>query len=344
MDYLQSHCPDTVVVVITGFASTESAITALRKGAYDYLTKPLDVDLVQCVVARALEKAHLHKDLQRSLTQLKAREEQLLKAHDELARRVEAYTAANTMLERAIAERTQTEETLRRTAEELARSNADLQEFAYVASHDLQEPLRMVTSYVQLLAKRYQGQLDAEAHQFISFAVEGAQRMRVLLHDLLTYSRIGTGEQTVAPADCETILAQTLGNLRMAIAESTAEVTHDPLPTLLTDAVQLGQVFQNLLGNALKFRGQEPPRIHIAARQDGNRWVFSVRDNGIGIDPQYAERIFAVFQRLHTRREYSGSGIGLAICKKVVEHHGGRIWVESEFGKGATFFFTLPVS
>src|SRR5215813_7645021 len=240
----------------------------------------------------------------------------------------------NTELERRVEERTA----------ELRRSNEELQQFAYVASHDLQEPLRMVTNYVQLLAQRYQGQLDSEAQEFIGYAVEGAQRMKALIDDLLAYSRVNIRERLVVPTDSGAVLQQTLQNLHMQIAESGATVTADSLPKVSADRMQLGLLWQNLLSNALKFRGQEPPRVHVSARHQGNEWVFSVRDNGIGMEPRHTERIFQMFQRLHTRQEYPGTGIGLAICRKIVERHGGRIWVESEPGRGTTFFFTLPAA
>jgi len=200
----------------------------------------------------------------------------------------------------------------------------------------------MVTSYVQLLARRYKGKLDGEADEFIGFAVDGAARMQQLINDLLTYSRVGTKGREFEPTDCEIILEQALENLQIAIEEKNATVTHDPLPTVLADSVQLGQLFQNLIGNAIKFQGPEPPHVHVSAGRNENGWVFSVRDNGIGIAPEYAERIFVIFQRLHTRDKHPGTGIGLAVCKKIVERHGGRTWVESKPGKGATFYFTLP--
>ena len=243
-----------------------------------------------------------------------------------------------------ITDRKRAEEALRVKTEELARSNRELEQFAYVASHDLQEPLRMVTSYVQLLARRYKGKLDSDADEFIAFAENGAIRMWRLINDLLTYSRVGAWGKELEPVDCETVLNQSLDNLKVAIEENGAVVTHDPLPTVMADHPQLVQLFQNLIGNAIKFRGSEPPRIHVSASRNGNGWTFSVCDNGIGIAPEYAKRIFVIFQRLHSRKEYPGTGIGLAICQKIVERHGGRIWVESEVGKGATFYFILPTS
>jgi PAS domain S-box-containing protein len=240
-----------------------------------------------------------------------------------------------------VTERKQAEESLAKHAAELTRSNAELERFAYVASHDLQEPLRMVTSFTQLLAKRYRDKLDKDADEYIAFILDGTRRMHELINDLLAYSRVGRYEQQFKPTNCGEVLSRVLGNLRAAIADTGAQVTHDPLPTLVADRFQLEQLLQNLLSNALKFRGEEPPRIHVSARQQGSEWVFSVRDNGIGVDPQFAGRIFVIFQRLHSRKEYPGTGIGLAICKKIVERHGGRIWVESEPGRGATFYFTV---
>ncbi len=230
---------------------------------------------------------------------------------------------------------------LARYAQDLSRSNAELEQFAYVASHDLQEPLRMVASFTQLLAKRYQGRLDQDADEFIGFAVDGATRMQQLINDLLAYSRVGTRGKPPAPADLNEILGHAEANLHEAIKESSTVVTHEPLPQVDGDQSQLIQLFQNLLANAIKFRGQEPPRIHISAQPWEQGWRLAVQDNGIGIAPEHQERIFAIFQRLHPRDEYPGTGIGLAICKKIVERHGGRIWVESAPGQGATFYFNI---
>jgi PAS domain S-box-containing protein len=248
-----------------------------------------------------------------------------------------------TTILRDITERVEVEERLKQRTEALARSNAELQQFAYVASHDLQEPLRMVSSFTQLLAKRYQGKLDAQADEYIAFAVDGAARMQVLINDLLLYSRVETQGQPFAPTDSGEVLAAALTNLKIALEESEAVVTHDPLPIVMSDETQLGQVFQNLIANAIKFRNEIPPEVHISARKTEDYWLFSVRDNGIGIAPEFFERIFIIFQRLYTKEEYPGTGIGLAVCKRIVERHRGRIWVESQPGEGATLYFTLPV-
>jgi hypothetical protein len=226
----------------------------------------------------------------------------------------------------------------------MERSNKDLQQFAYVASHDLQEPLRMVSSYVQLLQRRYQGKLDADADDFIGFAVDGATRMQHLIQGLLSYSRINTHGNPPSPTDVGEVLEQVTTNLRLAIDESNARITHESVPVVEADATQLVQLFQNLIANAIKFCSALPPQIHISAEKEDPYWVFSIRDNGIGLDPEFADRIFAIFQRLHSRKDYPGTGIGLAICKRIVERHGGTIWVTSAPGEGSTFCFTLPAS
>ncbi|HTX92856.1 MAG TPA: PAS domain S-box protein [Anaerolineales bacterium] len=241
-----------------------------------------------------------------------------------------------------ITERKKAEQELKLALEELKRSNAELEQFAYVASHDLQEPLRMVSSYMQLLERRYKGKLDKDADDFIGFAVDGSARMQRLINDLLAYSRVGTRGLPFAPTSSEAALGLALENLHVAVQENKAKVTHDPLPEVVADETQLVQLFQNLIGNALKFHGRKAPRVHVSVESKEREWVFSVRDNGIGIDSQYTERIFIIFQRLHGRDKYAGTGIGLAICKKIVQRHGGRIWVESQPDQGATFYFTLP--
>ncbi len=258
----------------------------------------------------------------------------------ERKRAEEALQAVNTELESRVRERTAQ---LEEANAELARSNAELEQFAYVASHDLQEPLRMVSSFTQLLAKRYQGKLGDDADDFIGYVVDGAARMQQLINDLLAYSRVGRTDKGLASTDCMAVLTAVRANLRRIIEENGVEVIVAPLPSLWTEESQLLQLFQNLIGNAIKFRKKdEPPRVQVGASRQGEEWLFWVRDNGIGIEQQYSERIFHVFQRLHNRKEYPGTGIGLAVCKKVVERHGGRIWVESELGKGSTFYFTLP--
>jgi PAS domain S-box-containing protein len=241
-----------------------------------------------------------------------------------------------------ITERKRSEAALHHAHEDLKRSNSELAQFAYVASHDLQEPLRMVSSYTQLLARRYGDKLDGDAREFMAFVVDGAARMKQLIEDLLAYSRVGTRGRELKPVATEAPLRRAILNLKSAIDESSAAVTFDALPTLEADEMQLAQLFQNLIGNALKFRSASVPRIHVSAAEKQGGWEFAVKDNGIGIESQYFERIFKVFQRLHDKGEYPGTGIGLAICKKVVERHQGTIWVESKPGEGTTFLFTLP--
>ncbi len=245
---------------------------------------------------------------------------------------------------RDITARKRAEQALSERAAELARSNAELQQFAYVASHDLQEPLRMVANYTQLLARRYRGRLDPDADEFIAYAVEGATRMEALIQALLAYSRVTTQAQVPMRVSPDRILSVALANLTVAIQESGAIITSDPMPDVMADEVQLMQVFQNLVGNALKFRRGEPCQIHIAGTARGHECIFSVRDNGVGIAPEHHDRIFGLFQRLQARAAYPGTGMGLAICKKIAERHGGRIWVESEPGEGSTFYFTLPLA
>ena len=237
------------------------------------------------------------------------------------------------------------EEALRKFSLDLARSNAELERFAYVASHDLQEPLRMVSSYTQLLSKRYKGKLDANADEFINYAVDGASRMQKLINDLLALSRVGTQAKPSEPVDTAATLARVLSDMHSTIEAAGATVEKpDVMPTVMADGTQIGQLFQNLVGNAFKFRQEEAPRLEIRVEpvEDGAFWQFAFQDNGIGIEPQYFERIFVIFQRLHSKESYPGTGIGLAICKKIVERHGGRLWVESEVGHGTTFYFTLP--
>jgi signal transduction histidine kinase len=244
----------------------------------------------------------------------------------------------NADLERKVAERT-AELSVR--ARDLERSNMELQQFAYVASHDLQEPLRTIASFTQLLAKRYEDKLDDKAREFINFAVDGCKRLQTLINDLLAFSRVGTHAKPHVRVQCDAVLDRVLKGLRLAIEDSGAMISREPLPVVVADEIQLCQLFQNLIGNAIKFKGQSVPRIHISAERNGTGWKIAVRDNGIGIDPEHNERIFVIFQRLHTKTQYPGTGIGLAICKKIAERHGGRIWAEASPGGGSTFCFTI---
>lgn len=236
-----------------------------------------------------------------------------------------------------------TEEALREAIEALRSSNADLEQFAYAASHDLQEPLRNVAIFSQLLKDRYGGRLDRQADEFLAYTVEGAKRMEILIKDLLTYTQATqTSDKPITPVNAGEVLEKTLASLKVIIDEHNATITDDPLPALLVHEAHLQQIFQNLIGNSIKYRNQEPPHLHIGAAPEGSYWLFSVRDNGIGIDPKYSQQVFGIFKRLHSREKYPGTGIGLALCQKIVTRYRGRIWVESELGKGATFRFTLP--
>jgi len=263
--------------------------------------------------------------IQQETTERRQAEASLKQLNEELEARVQERTAA-----------------LNEANASLVHSNRELEQFAYVASHDLQEPLRAVNSYTQLLARKYEGNLDAKADKYIGYIIEGATRMQQLINDLLEFSRVGTRAKELKPTACEAVLSQVRDNLMVAIAESNAVVTHEPLPTVMGDETQLIQLLQNLISNAIKFRREEPPRVHVSAVQREKEWAFEVRDNGIGMESEYFERIFMIFQRLHSRSEYPGNGIGLANCKKIVERHGGCIWVESTPGVGTTFHFTIP--
>ncbi len=266
----------------------------------------------------------------------------LARLSNEMAEKLSRSHTSLENLRREVAVRKAVEEKLKQYTDELRRSNEDLEQFAYVASHDLQEPLRMVSSYTELLARHYEGRLDEKAKKFMDYAVDGATRMQRLINDLLAYSRVGTRGKSLEATDTHALLGEAIRNLAVVIEQKRAVITNDALPTVRADASQLVQLFQNLISNAIKFQGENIPHIHVSAQDKGREWVFSVRDNGIGIDRKYADRIFVIFQRLHTRQEYPGTGIGLAVCKKIVERHGGRIWFESERGKGSTFFFTIP--
>jgi signal transduction histidine kinase len=322
----------------------------------DFSTEKLRLEETQRAVLNILEDFNPDilrlEDTQRALLNilddLNQSNEELQKAHDVLEIRVAERTAelqqSNAQLREEMEERKRAEEALRRRTDELARSNAELEQFAYIASHDLQEPLRMVSSYVELLAKRYRAKLDQDADDFIGYASDGASRMQKLINDLLAYSRVGTRGKSFEEVSLETALARALANLQLVIKEKNAIITHDSLPIVYGDMGQLAQVFQNLVDNAIKFRSEDRPRVHVSARVEGGECVCSVRDSGIGIAPEYLNRLFLLFQRLHTRKEYPGTGIGLAICKRIVERHGGKIWVESRPGEGSTFSFRIPIT
>jgi PAS domain S-box-containing protein len=297
--------------------------------------KPATVEFLESIsplIGEAIQRFHAEEELAKYRGHL----EELVQ------KRTVELEAANVQLQREITERKIADETLRYTAAELARSNRDLEQFAYVASHDLQEPLRAVSGYIQLLQQRYTDKLDEKALQYIAGAVDGAARMQRLITDLLAFSRVGTRERIVESTDLSAALASAMENLKVSIQEAHARITSDALPRLPVDSTQIEQLFQNLISNAVKFRSKQAPEIHIGANHRPGEWVFSVRDNGIGISSQYAERIFMIFQRLHTRRNYPGTGIGLAICKKIVERHGGKIWVDPSPEKGSIFHFTIP--
>ena len=332
------NTPEVPFIFVSGVMGEELAIETLKNGATDYVLKQR-LSRLAPAVRRALKEAKEH------LKRKKA-EEELKKYHAQLEEVVQERTAelitANAQLKLEISERRRAEENLQRTANELARSNADLTQFAAVVSHDLQEPLRVIDGFVTLLGRRYQGRLDAKADKYIGYTVDGVNRMQRLITDVLQYSKVGTRGRILQPVDFSVAVDKALFNLQTAVEETCAVVTKDQLPTLSADASLISRLFQNLIGNALKFRGQEPMKVHISAGQKKDKWVFYVRDNGIGIEPKYAEKIFGMFQRLHTAREYPGTGLGLAICKRIVEHHGGEIWLESEPGDGSTFYFSIP--
>src|SRR5262245_52948042 len=299
---------DTAIILVSGIHISDlDRLKGYDSGAVDYVSVPIVPEMLRAKV----------------------------RVYIDLFRKTRELHRLNRDLEHLVAERTA----------ELSRSNEELRQFAVIASHDLQEPLRMISSFVQLLSKRYKGKLDATAEEFIRFAVDGTRRMHGLIDDLLVYSRLDTTAAASTSVDCQKALGRALDNLRLAIDESGAVVEHDSLPIVRADESQLVQLLQNLIGNAIKFRQKDrPPRIQVGAEPRDRKWCLSVRDNGIGIDPRYFERIFQIFQRLHGREEYPGTGIGLAICKKIVDRHRGRIWVESKPGQGSTFHFTLPGS
>lgn len=324
---------DTPIIFLTALKSEEHLFRGYYMGAVDYLYKPIVPEVLRSKVSVFVDLSKKNCLLRNHAAALEQKNRELQDQISERLRAEEDVRRLNAELERRVQERTQ----------ELSRSNDELRQFAYVASHDLQEPLRTVGSYAQLLAKRYKGKLGEDADEFIGYMVGGVNRMHTLLNDMLAFSRVTQNQnKPFARAQLDTVLQAALMNLELTIKESSAEITAGHLPTVMCDETQIGQVFQNLIGNAIKYKSTDAPRIEISAEQQGEECVISVKDNGIGIDPQYHERIFGIFKRLHGR-ELPGTGMGLAICKRIVERHSGRIWVESQQGQGANFRFTLPV-
>ena len=321
-----------IVTRRAGEDSSETALALMLLGNVILLERPMRVTTMVSTVHTALRSRE---------RQYQARD--YLEEREQSARQIHTL---NAQLEDKVLERTKelenSNKVLMQRSEELVRINAELERFAYISAHDLQEPLRTVSSFVGLLVKRYKGQLDSDADDFIDYILDGTERMKQLIRDLLKYSRLGGRQMKLEQVDCNAIASQAVGALKSAIDQTGATVQTDMLPLVRGDPSQFGLVFQNLVANALKFKSKRPPRIHISAKQQDREWLFSVADNGIGMEPQYVERIFEIFQRLHTQQEYPGTGIGLAICKRIIEAHNGRIWAESIPGKGSTFYFTLP--
>jgi len=263
-------------------------------------------------------------------------------SRDQLERQIDITAYANAELKREVLEKKNAEARLREASHELERSNAELRQLANVAAHDLQEPLRAVVSFTQLLWKRYRDRLDQQAEEFMNYAVDGARNMRQLLQDIQAYLVVGQEQMSLTTTNTDTIFDITLERLSETIEENNVVITREPLPTVDADPMQIGVVFQQLLGNAIKFRSEEDPKIHIRAEEQEHHWIFSLRDNGIGFDSQYLDKIFIIFEQLFAHKEYAGTGLGLALCKKIIEQHGGSIWAESKLGEGAIFYFTLP--
>jgi signal transduction histidine kinase len=324
---------DTPIIFLTALKSEEHLFRGYYMGAVDYLYKPIVPEVLRSKVTVFVDLTKKNFLLRTHAAALEQKNRELQDQIAERLRAEEDVRRLNAELERRVHERT----------EELSRTNDELRQFAYVASHDLQEPLRTVGSYAQLLARRYKGKLGTDADEFIGYMVGGVNRMHTLLNDMLAFSRVTQNQnKPFSNAQLDSVLKTALMNLELTIKESGAEVVSSELPAVVCDETQIGQVFQNLIGNAIKYKGADPPKIEVSSEQSDDDWVISVKDNGIGIDPQYHDRIFGIFKRLHGR-ELPGTGMGLAICKRIVERHGGRIWVESEQGKGSTFRFTLPV-
>ncbi|MEG4071857.1 ATP-binding protein [Microcoleus sp. Pol14C2] len=352
---LEAKTREIPVIFISAKDEVFDKVNAFAVGAVDYISKPFQFEEVLARIESHLSLRNLQKQLkeqnmllQEEITSRLAVEKtlqeknQILQQEISTRRAVEkALQEQNLVLQQEISHRQRAESALLKSNQELARSNAELEQFAYVASHDLQAPLATIASYAQLLEKRYKDQLDSQGSKFIGNIVQGCTRMQTLIDDLLEYSRVGRSRKPFELIDCNHAVEQALANLQGAIRETKAVVTYSELPAVMGDISQLVQLFQNLISNAIKYRHDAPPVVHITACKQEENWLISVSDNGIGIAPQHQKRIFQIFQRLHTQREYSGTGIGLAICQKIVELHGGCIWVESEPEQGSTFYFTI---
>jgi signal transduction histidine kinase len=321
----------TPILFITAQKDDEHQFRGYYAGAVDFLYKPINPEVLRSKVSVFVELNRKTDLLRKHAAALEARNAELESTVRELGKVETEVRRLNAELEQRVRDRTA----------ELTRTNEELKQFAYAASHDLREPLRTIASYTQLLDRRYHGQLDGDGQEFMKYITESAQRMDLLLNDLLSYSHQFKAQQPFVNISSEAVLAGVLMNLDSAIRGSGAAITHDPLPEVISDFVQLGQVFQNLISNSIRYRGEDPPRVHISAEETEDEVVFSFADNGIGIEPRYHEQVFGIFKRLHGR-EYPGTGIGLALAKRIVERHSGRIWVESELGKGATFRFAIP--
>ena len=343
------------IIFLTAVGRSEHEIfKGYESGGVDYMVKPFVPEILRSKVSIFIELYEKNHQVRILNEELQLRAKSLMEANQELRKenavrqRVEQELRAseeklrnmNALLEGRVAERTAA---LEQNAVELSRSNNELRQFVHVASHDLREPLRMINSFVQLLKEAAGDKLGPEANEYMQFAMEGAQRIQKLIDDLMSYTKLGAQSKSLQKVDLNGIFQEAMFNLQMAAEENKAEIVCDSLPEVVADPTQMVLLFQNLLGNGIKFRGMDHPKVHLAVRREGDHWLFSVADNGIGIDPQYFEKIFVVFQRLHSRNEYPGTGIGLALCKKIVELHGGKIWVESEPGKGSVFRFTLPI-
>lgn len=352
---LEAKTREIPVIFISAKDEVFDKVNAFAVGGVDYISKPFQFEEVLARIESHLSLRNLQKQLkeqnvllQEEITSRLAVEKTLqeknliLQQEISTRRAVEkALQEQNLVLQQEISNRQRAESALLKSNQELARSNAELEQFAYVASHDLQAPLATIASYAQLLEKRYKDQLDSKASKFIDNIVHGCTRMQTLIDDLLEYSRVGRSRKPFQLTDCNHAVEQALANLQGAIRETQAVVTYSELPAVMGDISQLVQLFQNLVGNSIKYRHDAPPVVHITACKQEKDWLFSVSDNGIGIATQHQARIFQIFQRLHTQKEYSGTGIGLAICQKIVERHGGYIWVESKPGQGSTFYFTV---